>query len=72
MRIDRAEVSWDAQKSKWLVRIQVGDEVLRRHISLPKDADEQELRSAALNTVQDEGYVADPTTIIISRQAAAS
>jgi hypothetical protein len=72
MRIDRAEVSWDSQKSKWLVRIQMGDEVLRRHFSLPKTADEPALRSAALKTVQEEGYVADPATVIISRQAAAS
>ena len=72
MRIDRAEVSWDAQKSKWLVRIQNGDEVLRRHCSLPKNADEQALRAAALKTVQDEGYEADPATVTISRQAAAS
>ncbi|HEV2340995.1 MAG TPA: hypothetical protein VGS15_04255 [Candidatus Acidoferrales bacterium] len=72
MRIDRAEVSWDAQKSKWLVRIQNGDEVLRRHCSLPKNADEQALRAAALKTVQEEGYEADPATVTISRQAAAS
>ena len=71
MRIDRAEVSWDAQKSKWLVRIQNGDEVLRRHCSLPKNADEQALRAAALKTVQEEGYEADPATVTISRQAAA-
>lgn len=72
MRIDRAEISWDAQKSKWLVRIQNGDEVLRRHCSLPKNADEQALRAAALKTVQEEGYEADPATVTISRQAAAS
>lgn len=72
MRIDRAEVSWDAQKSKWLVRIQTGDEVVRRYCSLPKNADEQALRSAALKTVQEEGYDADPAAVMISRQAAAS
>lgn len=72
MRIDRAEVSWDAQKSKWLVRIQTGDEVLRRHFSLPKSADEQALRSAALKTVQEEGYEPDPAAVKILSQAAAS
>ena len=71
MRIDRAEVSWDPQKSNWLVRIQTGDEVVRRHCSLPKDADEQALRSAVLKTVEEEGYEADPATVVISRQAAA-
>jgi hypothetical protein len=72
MRIDRAEVSWDSQKSKWLVRIQTGEEVVRRHCNLPKTADEAALRSAALKTIQDEGYEADSATISISRQAAAS
>ena len=71
MRIDRAEVSWDAQKSKWLLRIQTGDEVLRRHFSLPKNADEQALRSAATKTIQEEGYEADSAAVTISRQAAA-
>ena len=56
MHADRVEVSWDAGKSKWLVRIESGEEVIRRHCKMPKDADEQTLRSAAKQTVQDEGY----------------
>ena len=72
MRIDSAEVSGDAQKSKWLVRIRTGDEVVRRHFGLPKDANEQTLLNAALKTVQEEGYEADPGVVTISRQASAS
>ncbi|HKW90010.1 MAG TPA: hypothetical protein VJN21_14765 [Candidatus Acidoferrales bacterium] len=72
MRIDRAEISWDSQKSNWLVRIQTGDEVLRRHCRLPKNADDQALRSAALKTVQEEGYEADASQVSLLRQAAAS
>lgn len=64
MRADRVEVSWDDQKSKWLVRIVSGDEVIRRHLSESKDADEQSLRAAAQNTVKDEGY--DTATAAIS------
>ena len=56
MRADRVEVSWDDQKSKWLVRFVSGDEVIRRHLGERKDADEQTLRTAAQRTVQDEGY----------------
>jgi hypothetical protein len=56
MRADRVEVSWEAQKSKWLVRIEAGEEVIRRHCDLPQNADEGTLRSAAQKTVQDEGY----------------
>jgi hypothetical protein len=67
MRADRVEVTWDNNKSKWLVRIETGEEVVRRHCELPKDADEQTLRAAAQKTVQDEGYELDATPIGIRR-----
>ncbi len=67
MRTDRVEVSWDVHKSKWLIRIETGEEVLRRHCDVPKDADEQTLRSAAQKTVEDEGYEPDPAHISIRR-----
>jgi hypothetical protein len=56
MRADHVEVSWDAEKSNWLVKIKSGEEVIRRHCKLPRDADEQKLRAAAQQVVQDEGY----------------
>jgi hypothetical protein len=67
MRADRAEVSWDTSKAKWLVRIQAGDEVIRRPLKLGKNADEQALRSAAQQTVSEEGYEADAAQILIQR-----
>jgi len=67
MHADRVELSWDSAKSKWLVRIQAGDEVIRRHSALPKDADEQALRSLAQKTVQDEGYEPVPAELTIRR-----
>jgi hypothetical protein len=67
MRADRVEVSWDAGKSQWLVRIQNGEEVIRRHCKMPKDADEQTLRAVAEKTVQEEGYEADLEHISIRR-----
>jgi hypothetical protein len=67
MRLDSVEVSWDAQKSKWLVRIVNGDEVIRRHIEGGKDAAEPALRTAAQKTVQDEGYEADAAQISIKK-----
>jgi hypothetical protein len=70
MRADRVEVSWDANKSKWVVRIQSGEEVIRRYCDLPKGAEESALRSAAQKTVQDEGYDLDSGSITISRSAA--
>jgi hypothetical protein len=67
MRADRAEVSWDPAKSKWLVRIESGDEYIRRYCNLPKNATEAQLRSAAEQTVHDDGYELDPTLIAIRR-----
>jgi hypothetical protein len=67
MRADTVEVSWDAEKNKWLVRIQVGDEVIRRHSDAPKDADEQALRSAAQNVMRDEGYEPNAAQMTIRR-----
>ena len=72
MTADRVEVSWDPAKSKWLVRIQSGDEVIRRHCDAPKSADDQTLRAAAESTVRDEGYQLSPSGVTIRRESAAS
>jgi hypothetical protein len=71
MRADRAEVSWDAGKSKWLVRISVGEEVIRRYCDLPQTASESELRSAAQSTLKDEGFELDGAAITIQHSQAA-
>ncbi|MGH9730149.1 MAG: hypothetical protein ACRD4A_00510 [Candidatus Acidiferrales bacterium] len=71
MHADRVEMSWDEEKSKWLVRIEVGEEVVRRHCDLPQNADEQSLRAAAQKTVADEGYEASAADIAILRARAA-
>jgi hypothetical protein len=65
MHADKAEVSWDTTKSKWLVRIQSGDEVMRRHYDAPKSASDQQLRAAAEKTVRDDGYDIDPSSITV-------
>jgi hypothetical protein len=67
MRADRVELSWDVSKSDWLLRIEAGEEVIRRHCAVPKNADEQTLRSAAQQTVEDEGYEPDLSQVIIRR-----
>ena len=67
MRADRVELSWDPGTSKWLVRIESGEEVIRRHCKVAKDADEQTLRSAAQKMVQDEGYESDVSQLNIRR-----
>jgi hypothetical protein len=67
MRPDRVEVLWDAPKSKWLLRIETGEEVIRRHCEVPKNADDQTLRSAVQKAVADEGYELDPASVSIRR-----
>lgn len=71
MRADRAEVSWDSEKSKWVVRISVGEEVIRRYCSLPQTASETDLRSAAETTLRDEGYELDGAAIAIQKSKVA-
>jgi hypothetical protein len=63
MKADRVEVSWDDQKSKWLVRIVVGEEVIRRYSGESKSAGQDQLRSAATQIVTDEGYQVDGSEI---------
>lgn len=67
MRADSAVVSWDNEKSKWLVRITVGEEVIRRHCDLPQNANETDLRSAAQTTLKDEGYELDGAAITVQK-----
>ena len=67
MHADRVEVSWDGSKTSWVVRIESGGEVIRRHCKLPKDADEQALKRAAQQTVQDEGYDPDVKEMSVRR-----
>jgi hypothetical protein len=61
MRADRVEVTWDAGKASWLVRIVSGEEVIRRHCKLPKNSDEQTLRAAVQKALEDEGFQPDFT-----------
>jgi hypothetical protein len=67
MEADSVEVLWDDERNKWIVRIQAGDEVIRRHSDAPKDADEQALRSAAHSVIRDEGYGPNPARMTIRR-----
>jgi hypothetical protein len=66
MKADRVEISHDDQGKRWLIRIRVGEEVIRRHCDAPKDADESTLRGLAAKTVSDEGYTVDPSDIVLA------
>ena len=67
MRADQVETSWDANKKKWLLRIRIGEEVIRRYCDAPKDAQEEVLKPVVQRTLQDEGYEPDPVELKISR-----
>jgi Na+-transporting methylmalonyl-CoA/oxaloacetate decarboxylase gamma subunit len=67
MRADRVEVSWDNEKSDWVVRIESGSEVIRRHYKASKDADEKTLRAKADEAVKDEGYEVMAAAVNIRR-----
>jgi hypothetical protein len=59
MRADGVEVTWDEGKGSWLVRISNGEEVIRRHAKLPRNADQQTLQAAVQKTLTDEGFEPD-------------
>ena len=66
MKADRVEVVRDEKAGDWLIRIQVGEEVIRRRCREAKDADVTALRNAAVQTAADEGYTIDPSEVTIS------
>jgi hypothetical protein len=71
MRADRAEISWDTEKAKWVIRISAGEEVIRRYCSLPQTASEMDLRAAAQTTLRDEGYELEGEAITVQNPKAA-
>ncbi len=65
MKADRVEVSWDEQKKKWLARIVVGEEVIRRYCDGSKDVDQNTLRADAAKSAADEGYQVDLNDVVV-------
>lgn len=68
IKATKASVDWDAHKKQWHVRVQIGEEVIKRPLAkTAQDANEEALRSQAVATAKDEGYEVDPTTVAIVR-----
>ncbi len=65
MQATQADVTWDTRTKQWLVRVHIGEEVIRRHLKSPKDADEQTLRTLAVQTAEEEGYQLDPARVSV-------
>jgi hypothetical protein len=66
MKADRVEVLRDEKSNRWVIRIQVGEEVIRRTCREPQSADQESLREVAVKTAADEGYTVDPSSIVFS------
>jgi hypothetical protein len=68
MKAEKTTVNWDPAKKEWHVRIQIGEEVIKRALSkTPQDASEDVLRSKAVETAKDEGYEVDAAQVAIQR-----
>ena len=66
MKADRVEVVRDGNSNRWVIRIQVGEEVIRRPCHEPLDTDHERLRDVAVKTAADEGYTIDPASIVFA------
>jgi hypothetical protein len=68
LKAEKTTVSWDPAKKEWHVRVQVGEEVIKRALSkTPHDASDDDLRSRAVTTAKDEGYDVDAAQVAIQR-----
>ena len=63
----QAQVNWDSQKKSWQVRIQIGEEVIKRPTKAAANAADDVLRSLAVALVQDEGYQVEASQVTIVR-----
>jgi len=64
MKADSVEIIRDEKSNRWVIKIQVGEEVIRRPCHEPQDTDHERLRDIAVKTAADEGYSIDPSSII--------
>jgi hypothetical protein len=68
VEVNNAVVNWDAQKKQWVVRLQIGGEVIKRPaLKTTRDTDDELLRSTAVKLAEDEGYHLNPSTVTVTR-----
>jgi hypothetical protein len=68
VRATDAEVVWDVQKKTWVVRVRIGEEVVRRPCKgANREASDEILRSLAVKTAQDDGYELPSEVVTIKR-----
>jgi hypothetical protein len=68
LKAEKTTVNWDPAKKQWHVRIQIGEEVIKRTLEkTPENTSENDLRSKAVDTAKDEGYEVDAAQVVIQR-----
>ena len=68
IRASSASVDWNPKDKKWHVHIQVGSEVIKRPLpNSGSDANDDSLRSAAVETAKNEGYEVGPDKVTVKR-----
>jgi hypothetical protein len=56
LKAEKTTVNWDPAKKQWHVRIQIGEEVIKRTLEKTPE-----------NTAKDEGYEVDAAQVVIQR-----
>jgi hypothetical protein len=68
VEISNAAVNWDAQKKRWVIRLQIGGEVIKRPApKAARETDDELLRSTAVQIAEDEGYHLNPSDVTVTR-----
>jgi hypothetical protein len=70
IKADSAAILWDPQKKTWRVRIQIGEEVIKRPAGdrkIPHDIPDDKLRTLAVETAAGDGYDLDAAAVTIAR-----
>ncbi|MBZ5583429.1 MAG: hypothetical protein LAQ30_14700 [Acidobacteriia bacterium] len=69
IRADSASIRWTDAKKQWTIAIHVGAEVIKRAPGkrIPRDAADDALRAAALETAKDDGYDVPADRVDIGR-----
>jgi len=68
LKADKAVVNWEPAKKRWVIRLQSGEEVIKRPApKTPRDAHDDHLRSLAIATAKDEGFELDASSVTVAR-----
>ncbi len=68
VRASSATVDCNPKDKRWHVHIQVGAEVIKRPLeNIADDANEDQLRSAAVETAKAEGYEVDAGQVAVEK-----